>query len=81
MLLAVWGDSKFIKVILMPVRYLYLLNVCKSAICKTEYLQFQLIEEVAAREEEDNDKILWKKEKCLQRQLFTLKYGLDSVNK
>ena len=36
----------------------HLSNVCKSTICKTEYLQVQLIEQVNAREGEDIDKIL-----------------------
>ena len=31
----------------------HLLNVCKSAICKTEHLQVQLIEQVFARKGED----------------------------
>ena len=50
----------------------HLLNVCKSAICKTEYLQVQLIEQVFARKGEDIDKILWEREKYWQAQLFTL---------
>ena len=35
----------------------HLLNVCKSATCKTEYLQVQLIEHVFVREGEDADKV------------------------
>ena len=50
----------------------HLLNVCKSAICKTEYLQVQLIEHIFARKGEDIDKILWEREKYWQAQLFTL---------
>ena len=37
----------------------HLLNVYKSATCKTEYLQVQLIEHVLVREGEDADKVLW----------------------
>ena len=58
----------------------HLLNVCISAICKTEYLQFQLIEQVVAREGEDIDKILWESEKYWQVQLFTLTHGLNSIS-
>ena len=57
----------------------HLLNVCKSAICKTEYLQVQLIEHIFARKGEDIDKILWEREKYWQAQLFTLMHGLNSV--
>ena len=49
-------------------------NICKSAICKT------VIEQVIAREGEDIDKILWKREKYWQVQLFTLTHGLNSIN-
>ena len=41
----------------------HLLNVCKSAICKIEYWQFQLIEELVAREDEDMNNILYEREK------------------
>ena len=58
----------------------HLLNVCKSAICKTEYLQVQLIEQVFARKGEDIDKILWEREKYWQAQLFTLTHGLNSIS-
>ena len=44
----------------------HLLNVCKSAICKMEYLQVQLIEPVFARKGEDIDKILWDRKKILE---------------
>ena len=37
----------------------HLVYVCKSATCKTEYLQVQLIEHVLVREGEDADKVLW----------------------
>ena len=37
----------------------HLLNVYKSATCKTEYLQVQLIEHVLVSEGEDADKVLW----------------------
>ena len=63
----------------MPVRC-HLLNVCKSATCKTEYLQGQLIERVLVREGEDADKVLWEREKYWQAQLFTLKHGLNNIN-
>ena len=53
----------------------HLSNVCKSAICKTQYLQVQLIEQVFARKGEDIDKILWEKEKYWQAQIFTLTHG------
>ena len=48
----------------------HLSNVCKSAICKIEYLQIQLIEQIVARESEDIDKILWKREKYWQVQVL-----------
>ena len=57
-----------------------LLNVCKSAIWKTEYLQVQLIEQVFARKGENIDKILCEREKYWQAQLFTLTHGLNSIN-
>ena len=53
----------------------HLLNVCKS-----EYLQVPLIEQVFARKGEDIDEILWKREKYWQEQLFTLKHELNSIN-
>ena len=40
-----------------------LLNNCKSATCKTEYLQVQLIEQNFLREGEDVEKVLREKEK------------------
>ena len=46
-------------------------NVFKSATCKTEYLQMQLIEDVFVREGEDVDKVLWERKKYWQAQLFT----------
>ena len=58
----------------------HLLNVCKSATCKTEYLQVQLIEHVLVREGEDADKVLWEREKYWQAQLFTLTHGLNNMN-
>ena len=58
----------------------HLLIVCKSATCKTEYLQVQLIEQVLARKGEDGDKVLWECEKYWQVQLFTLTHGLNSMN-
>ena len=44
----------------------HLLNGCKSAIYKMEYLQVQLTEQAFARKAEDTDKILWEKEKYWQ---------------
>ena len=41
----------------------HILNVCKSAACKTEYLQLQLIEYILVRKSEDADKVLWEREK------------------
>ena len=41
----------------------HLLSVCKSATCKTEHLQVQLIEHVFVREGEDAEKVLWEKGK------------------
>ena len=41
----------------------HFLNVCKSATCKTEYLQVQLVEHAFVREGEDADKELWQREK------------------
>ena len=41
----------------------HLLNVCKSTICKTDYLEAQLIEQGFARKGEDSDKILCEREK------------------
>ena len=58
----------------------HLLNVCKSAACKTEYLQAQLIEHVFVREGQDVDKVLWEREKYWQAQPFTLTLGLNSMN-
>ena len=58
----------------------HLLNVCKSATCKTKYLQVQLIEHVLVREGEDADKVLWEREKYWQAQLFTLTHGLNNMN-
>ena len=57
-----------------------LLNVSKSALCKAEYFQLQLIEQVFVRKGEDIDKILWETEKYWQAQLFTLTDGLNSIN-
>ena len=58
----------------------HLLNLCKSATCKTEYLQVQLIEYVFVREGEDVGKVLWEKEKYCQAQLFTLIHELNNMN-
>ena len=58
----------------------HLLSVRKSAICKTEYLQVQLIKQIFARKGEDIDKILWEREKYWKAQLFTLTHGLNSIN-
>ena len=55
----------------------HLSNVCKSGICKTEYLQVQLIEQIVARKGEDIDKILWEREKYWQVQLFTLTHSIN----
>ena len=57
-----------------------LLNVCKSATCKTEYLYVQLIEYVFVREGEDADKVLCERKKYWQAQLFTLTHGLYNKN-
>ena len=54
----------------------HLLNVCKSARCKSNFLQVQLTEHALVREGEDADKFLWEKEKYWQDQLFTLTRGL-----
>ena len=58
----------------------HLLNVCKSATCKTEYLQVQLIEHVFVREGEEADKVLWEREKNWQPQLFTLRHAYSYLN-
>ena len=59
----------------------HLLNVCKSATCKTEYLQIQLTEHVLVTEGEYADKVLWESEKHWQAQLFILTHhGLNSMN-
>ena len=58
----------------------YLLNVCKSATSKTEYLQVQLIEHVLVREGKDADKVFWEREKYWQAQPFTLTHGLNNMN-
>ena len=55
-------------------------NVCKSATCKTEYFQVQLIEHVLVREGEDADKFLWEREKYWQAQLSTLTHGVNNMN-
>ena len=44
----------------------HLLNVCKSATCKTKYLQVQLIEHIFVSKEEDTDKVLWDRGKYWQ---------------
>ena len=59
---------------------IHLLNVCKSALCKSEYLQVQLIEHVFVKEGEDADKVLLEREKYWSAQLFTLTYGLNNMN-
>ena len=59
----------------------HLLDVCKSATCKTEYLQVQFIENVLIREGEDTDKVLWEREKYWQAQLFTLTHELNNMSK
>ena len=41
----------------------HLLNVCKSATCKTKYLHVQLIEHIFVSEGEDADKVFWGREK------------------
>ena len=41
----------------------YLLNVCRSSASKFEYLQVQLIEKVSVQNDDDIDKVLWKREK------------------
>ena len=43
----------------------HLLNVCKSAICKMEYWQVQLIEEFVAREDEGMNNVSYENEKKL----------------
>ena len=58
----------------------HLLNVCKTAIYKTEYLQVQLIQQVFARKDEDIDNIFQEREKCWQMQLFTLIHVLNRIN-
>ena len=55
-------------------------NGCKSATCKTKYLQVQLIEHVCIREGEDAAKVLWERKKYWQVQLFTLTHGLNNMN-
>ena len=58
----------------------HLLNVCPSSASKFEYLQVQLIEKVSVQNDEDIDKVLWKREKYWQTQLFTLSHGLNNPN-
>ena len=41
----------------------HLLNVCRSSTRKFEYLQVQLIEKVSVQNDDDIDKVLWKREK------------------
>ena len=41
----------------------HLLNICKSAKCKTEYVQVKFTEHVFEGEGEDADKVLWESEK------------------
>ena len=55
----------------------YVLNVSKCAICKTKYLQVQLIEQVVLKKGEGIDKTLWEGQKYWQAQLFTLTPGLN----
>ena len=58
----------------------HLLNVCRSSTSNFEYLQVQLIEKVSVQNDDDIDKVLWKREKHRQAQLFTLSQGLNNLN-
>ena len=58
----------------------HLLNVCPFSASKFEYLQVQLIEKVSVQNDEDIDKVLWKREKYWQTQLFTLSHELNNPN-
>ena len=40
----------------------------------------QLIEHVLVKEGEDDDKVLWEREKYWQAEPFTLTHGLNSMN-
>ena len=58
----------------------HLLNVCCSSTSKFEYLQIQLIEKVSVQNDDDDDKVLWEREKYWQAQLFTLSHGINNPN-
>ena len=67
----------------------YLLNICRSAASKFEYLKVQLIwvlkstviEKVSVKSDDDINKVFWEIEKYWQAQLFTLSHGLNNPNK
>ena len=56
------------------------MNVCKSATCKTEYLQVQLIEYVVVSEGEDADEVMMETGKYWQAQFITSIHGLNNMN-
>ena len=58
----------------------HLLNVCKSATCKTEHLQLQLIEHAFVREGKHVEKLLWEREKYFQADFFFLTCWLNNMN-
>ena len=49
----------------------HILNVCHSSTSKFEYLQVQLIEKVSVQNDDDIEKVLWKRENYWQAQLLT----------
>ena len=59
----------------------HLFNFCCSSANKSEYLQVKLIEKVSVQNDDDINKVFWKREKYWQTQLFTLSHGLNNPNK
>ena len=59
----------------------HLLNVYDSESNKFEYLKIQLIEQVSVNNSKNIDKMLCKREKYWQAQLFTLTHGWYAQNR
>ena len=58
----------------------HLLKFCHSSASKFEYLQVKLIEKFSEQNDDNIDKVLWKREKYWQAKLFTLSHRLDNPN-
>ena len=59
---------------------IHLPNVCRSSTRKFEYLKVQLIGKVSVQNDDDIDKVLWKRENYWQARFFTLSQGLNYPN-